>query len=551
MISLGLALIALAVWAHFSSITPLIRGDRVSCGSIAVPVNYDIVTAGRCTDLIQIRHVIRAGALLALVVFVVLPLVLISSQRWTAQRSFRLSDGPTGIRWAARQDRERLRASFDDDVLTALGWSATDRDAFLDSLVSGWSSGVLVVTEAGIDRPIGAVLVMPASWKPLVLRLFFWIAPTRRAQGHGSRAVRLAAQHLFERRGVLIADASAHNPAAHAVLRAAGFSQTSVDDDRVMFTRQIDQPDEPTVSVAAAAKRLATGIAILGWATLVIMGGLLAWSVTEAVTEHNEAVSVAVPAGEIECGSLASRIDHDIDSYNRRCDGALLDNEADRFRGIATGSLSALGVLVAVGMTRMGRSASRVAIAERSRPLTPARLRDAVRDGEPLTDGRTRVRSVSVADADDVATTIDDAVMTAMGWPDGTPDGFAASVAHDLAPGMLVVTVGDVDRAVGVVSLEPIQPGRREPNVKRVRVGTWMGPEHRGQGHMTRALRLVAAVMIEHGVEPIAETSIANIAAQRAFERAGFVETGRRTVELTDGSKVPGIVFEHPGTESG
>jgi RimJ/RimL family protein N-acetyltransferase len=59
-------------------------------------------------------------------------------------------------------------------------------------------------------------------------------------------------------------------------------------------------------------------------------------------------------------------------------------------------------------------------------------------------------------------------------------------------------------------------------------LGIWIRPEHRGKGHGWQAQRLGAAYLFEHfPLERVeAGTEAANVAEQRALERAGFTREG-------------------------
>lgn len=58
-------------------------------------------------------------------------------------------------------------------------------------------------------------------------------------------------------------------------------------------------------------------------------------------------------------------------------------------------------------------------------------------------------------------------------------------------------------------------------------VGMVVGPSYRGQGIATNILRALIAVCKSKGLEPICSTERANIAAQKAIERAGFTSRHR------------------------
>lgn len=178
------------------------------------------------------------------------------------------------------------------------------------------------------------------------------------------------------------------------------------------------------------------------------------------------------------------------------------------------------------------------------RRLTPAFVRRVVGAAEPICDGATSVRCVRLSDADAIASTIDDVVIRAMGWPADMAARYRKAVRLRMAPTIMVITERDSDAAIGVVTLEPLPVIDGEARHRTVRIGIWMGPHGRGKGHMGRAVRLLADLMITNGISLVAETAPTNHAAQHILERAAMVETGRRVVRLSDGTDVDGIVYE-------
>ncbi|MFN8019940.1 MAG: GNAT family protein [Acidimicrobiales bacterium] len=154
------------------------------------------------------------------------------------------------------------------------------------------------------------------------------------------------------------------------------------------------------------------------------------------------------------------------------------------------------------------------------------------------------MRAVRSSDADAIVSTIDDVVIAAMGWPAHTAARYRTAVRRRSAPTLMVISERDCEVAIGVVVLDPMPVMDGERFHRTVRIGMWMGPQGRGEGHMGRAVRLLAELMIANDISLIAETATTNDAAQHVLERAAMVETRRRVVRLPDGSDVDGIVYE-------
>jgi len=97
-------------------------------------------------------------------------------------------------------------------------------------------------------------------------------------------------------------------------------------------------------------------------------------------------------------------------------------------------------------------------------------------------------------------------------------------LTHDR--GALAV-VDDADELVGEVSWIRTYNGP-PPQGDCWNLGIWILPEHRGKGHGTEAQRLGASYLFEHYyLERVeAGTEAANVAEQRALEKAGFTREG-------------------------
>lgn len=90
-----------------------------------------------------------------------------------------------------------------------------------------------------------------------------------------------------------------------------------------------------------------------------------------------------------------------------------------------------------------------------------------------------------------------------------------------------LVVVDDGGQLVGDVSWIRVFNGP-PPNGWCWNVGIWLRPERRGEGHGSRAQRLLAAYLFEHYyLERVeASTEADNVAEQRALEKAGFTREG-------------------------
>lgn len=103
----------------------------------------------------------------------------------------------------------------------------------------------------------------------------------------------------------------------------------------------------------------------------------------------------------------------------------------------------------------------------------------------------------------------------------------AVGPPRDAQRGVMLIERIDDGRLIGTLGWRRVQYG---PNAAS---GAWMigielEPGARGQGHGTEAQRLAAAYLFEatdaHRVEAL--TDVANIAEQRALEKAGFTREG-------------------------
>lgn len=113
-------------------------------------------------------------------------------------------------------------------------------------------------------------------------------------------------------------------------------------------------------------------------------------------------------------------------------------------------------------------------------------------------------------------------------WSGPDPPGMSEAIRLLLPAGGgdLVVTDGE-DRPIGTVSWHPVRYG---PNLgsQAMDIGISLRPFARGQGHGTRAQRMLARYLF--ATTPVfrvqASTDVRNVPEQRALERAGFRREG-------------------------
>ncbi|HVT22571.1 MAG TPA: GNAT family protein [Mycobacteriales bacterium] len=96
---------------------------------------------------------------------------------------------------------------------------------------------------------------------------------------------------------------------------------------------------------------------------------------------------------------------------------------------------------------------------------------------------------------------------------------------HD--DGGLFAVVDDSDEVVGDVSWRIAQHGP-PPFGDCWNIGIWLAPEARGQGHGSRAQRLIAEYLFANSAMERVEagTEAGNIGEQKALEKAGFTREG-------------------------
>ena len=149
--------------------------------------------------------------------------------------------------------------------------------------------------------------------------------------------------------------------------------------------------------------------------------------------------------------------------------------------------------------------------------------------GEPPSprDGITRLTAVTPDDTDAIEAGIHDPdVVRWIGPPPASVDDLAELDRRRLAAGSPTFAIrDDDDRFLGLVWLNrsASEPGSGE-------VGYWLLPAARGQGHATRAVRLLVEGAIRvlglRRIELVAD--VRNAASRRVAERAGFRHVATR-----------------------
>jgi RimJ/RimL family protein N-acetyltransferase len=163
--------------------------------------------------------------------------------------------------------------------------------------------------------------------------------------------------------------------------------------------------------------------------------------------------------------------------------------------------------------------------------------------GDPLVEGGTALRAWRDSDLEPLVKACQDPEIsrwTRVPYPYGAADARAYLLQrHDTlhagaAAPFAIVSAANRDHLLGSVSLMRFswQHGRAE-------VGYWLAKDARGQGHVTRAVRLITAWGFRHlglhRIELMAATE--NPASQRVAERCGFTREAvlRSYLEGRDG----------------
>ena len=151
----------------------------------------------------------------------------------------------------------------------------------------------------------------------------------------------------------------------------------------------------------------------------------------------------------------------------------------------------------------------------------------------PISSGNTRLRRMTISDAEAYAAGTTDATVRRFGHlpqPDYTPQTVRNLIREVVDPGLTdgtlaVLTLADAesDEFVGSFVMFDVTTESAE-------VGFWLAPDKRGEGHASRGLDLAASFAQESGLHSLtARTVTANDASQHCLINAGFIETTRET----------------------
>lgn len=140
------------------------------------------------------------------------------------------------LRRCTPADALEVGRTLDDDTLTALRWSAPDRETIVATISSGRSSTIWVAAEKETERIVGAITAPPNSQHQHAVTLGFWIASDVRGQGLMPEAIRALVQRLHGD-GVTVIDATVPegNQSAIQALDAAEFRVQRRQGDLVVY----------------------------------------------------------------------------------------------------------------------------------------------------------------------------------------------------------------------------------------------------------------------------------------------------------------------------
>ncbi len=168
---------------------------------------------------------------------------------------------------------------------------------------------------------------------------------------------------------------------------------------------------------------------------------------------------------------------------------------------------------------------------------------------QPLIDGPTALRPWRDSDQAAIVAACQDPEIgrwTRVPFPYGEEDArayllqrYESVLEGSSAPFAIVAAPGD--RVLGSIAVMRIDWGNA-----RGEVGYWLAPAARGQGHATRAVRLICAFAFGAlGLERLAlVAATANLASQRVAERAGFTrEAELRSHTLNHGERHDMVAF--------
>jgi RimJ/RimL family protein N-acetyltransferase len=167
---------------------------------------------------------------------------------------------------------------------------------------------------------------------------------------------------------------------------------------------------------------------------------------------------------------------------------------------------------------------------------------------EPTTlhTDRLTLRPPGADDADGASAAVDDEVRRWMPWAQGytreralrwcVEEAYRDSVRET----HFVIVPRETGRFAGVIGI-----GRADWESRVAETGYWLGPDGRGNGYITEAVREVARYVFGlgfHRLELLAATG--NTGSQRVAERAGFTHEGvLRSARLVPGGRSDMVLF--------
>lgn len=173
--------------------------------------------------------------------------------------------------------------------------------------------------------------------------------------------------------------------------------------------------------------------------------------------------------------------------------------------------------------------------------LTPRRKRPRLASitDEIVTD-RLAIRPTRPHDADAVAATVTSEVEQINGWNPGATSDLVAQIRRDADPWHWVICRIETGEVIGVLGAHFVDPLM----IDGCEIGFWILDEFRSQGLMTEAVTAFVERLALNGVARVrASTAATNVAVQRLLPRAGFVESGRRTITLPNGTVMDAIDY--------
>lgn len=169
----------------------------------------------------------------------------------------------------------------------------------------------------------------------------------------------------------------------------------------------------------------------------------------------------------------------------------------------------------------------------------------AVRHAMWALDGRrVALRRPRPADEHAYAATMDDDFRRINGWDTGLVDRSLQLIRSPRAISLLawaLIWSRETGSVVGSISADQVNAAGRT-----CQLGWWLGPEHRGRGYGTEAVRLALGALHAAGVERIRiGTALDNVAVRRVAAKVGAAEESQTGHRLPDGRWVDAIWYVH------